>query len=56
VRYCISVRAARPGTSLRTIGWFSRSDLAGEGYQHVDGAIRVGHDPAAAIITRSSAS
>ncbi|MGZ5388999.1 MAG: flavin monoamine oxidase family protein [Aeromicrobium sp.] len=30
--------------------WFSSSDLAGEGYQHVDGAIRVGRETAAALI------
>lgn len=35
--------------------WFSSSDLAGEGYQHVDGAIRVGHETAAAIIEKASA-
>ncbi|MCU1405065.1 MAG: FAD-dependent oxidoreductase, partial [Glaciihabitans sp.] len=29
---------------------FSSSDLAAEGYQHVDGAIRVGHDVAAEIV------
>ncbi|MES2171752.1 MAG: NAD(P)/FAD-dependent oxidoreductase [Actinomycetota bacterium] len=29
---------------------FASSDLAGLGYQHVDGAIRMGHDAAAAII------
>ncbi|HEY9425152.1 MAG TPA: NAD(P)/FAD-dependent oxidoreductase [Microterricola sp.] len=30
---------------------FSCSDLAGKGYQHVDGAIRVGRETAAAIVT-----
>ncbi|MEO6470533.1 MAG: NAD(P)/FAD-dependent oxidoreductase [Aeromicrobium sp.] len=43
----------RYGPTLREpVGpiWFSSSDLAGEGYQHVDGAIRVGHETAAAII------
>jgi putrescine oxidase len=28
---------------------FASSDLAAEGYQHVDGAIRIGHDVAAAV-------
>jgi putrescine oxidase len=28
----------------------SCSDMAGKGYQHVDGAIRVGHETAAAIV------
>lgn len=47
----------RYGPSLREpVGpiWFSSSDLAGEGYQHVDGAIRVGHETAAAIIGKFS--
>ena len=47
----------RYGPTLREpVGpiWFSSSDLAGEGYQHVDGAIRVGHDTAAAIIEKHS--
>lgn len=45
----------RYGPTLREpVGpiFFSSSDLAGEGYQHVDGAIRVGHETAAAIIER----
>lgn len=45
---------ARYGSELRnTVGpiSFSCSDIAGKGYQHVDGAIRVGQDVAAAIIT-----
>ena len=49
----------RYGPTLREpVGpiWFSSSDLAGEGYQHVDGAIRVGHETATAIIQRSPAS
>ena len=44
---------ARYGADLRTpVGpiWFSCSDMAGKGYQHVDGAIRVGRETAAAII------
>jgi putrescine oxidase len=43
---------ARWGADLREpVGpiWFSSSDLAGEGYQHVDGAIRMGRRTAAAI-------
>ena len=43
---------ARYGADLRTpVGpiHFSCSDLAGKGYQHVDGAIRMGRDTAAAI-------
>ncbi len=43
---------ARYGADLRTpVGpiWFSCSDMAGKGYQHVDGAIRVGRETAAAI-------
>ena len=43
----------RYGPTLREpVGpiWFSSSDLAGEGYQHVDGAIRVGHETAAGVI------
>lgn len=35
--------------------WFSSSDLAGEGYQHVDGAIRVGRETAVALIERFAA-
>ena len=45
---------ARYGADLRTpVGpiSFSCSDLAGKGYQHVDGAIRVGRETAAAIVT-----
>ncbi|GAA3868742.1 NAD(P)/FAD-dependent oxidoreductase [Leifsonia kafniensis] len=45
---------ARYGADLRTpVGpiSFSCSDMAGKGYQHVDGAIRVGRETAAAIIT-----
>lgn len=44
---------ARYGADLRTpVGpiHFSCSDMAGKGYQHVDGAIRVGRETAAAII------
>jgi putrescine oxidase len=44
---------ARYGSDLRTpVGpiHFSCSDMAGKGYQHVDGAIRVGRETAAAII------
>jgi len=44
---------ARYGADLRTpVGpiHFSCSDLAGKGYQHVDGAIRVGRETAAAIV------
>ncbi|TFD74772.1 flavin monoamine oxidase family protein [Cryobacterium fucosi] len=44
---------ARYGADLRTpVGpiSFSCSDLAGKGYQHVDGAIRMGRDTAAAIL------
>jgi putrescine oxidase len=44
---------ARYGADLRTpVGpiRFSSSDLAGHGYQHVDGAIRMGHVTAAAIL------
>lgn len=44
---------ARYGADLRTpVGpiHFSCSDMAGKGYQHVDGAIRVGRDTAAAIL------
>ncbi|TFC06853.1 FAD-dependent oxidoreductase [Cryobacterium mannosilyticum] len=44
---------ARYGADLRTpVGpiSFSCSDLAGKGYQHVDGAIRMGRDTAAAIV------
>jgi putrescine oxidase len=43
---------ARWGADLREpVGpiWFSSSDLAGEGYQHVDGAIRMGRHTAEAI-------
>lgn len=48
---------ARYGAELRSpVGpiSFSCSDMAGKGYQHVDGAIRVGQDTAAAIIAASS--
>lgn len=44
---------ARYGADLRTpVGpiHLSCSDLAGKGYQHVDGAIRVGRETAAAIV------
>src|SRR3954451_19025256 len=44
---------ARYGSDLRTpVGpiHFSCSDMAGKGYQHVDGAIRVGRETAAAIV------
>jgi len=44
---------ARYGADLRTpVGpiSFSCSDLAGKGYQHVDGAIRIGRETAAAIV------
>ncbi|WP_025156073.1 flavin monoamine oxidase family protein [Leifsonia aquatica] len=44
---------ARYGSDLRApVGpvHFSCSDMAGRGYQHVDGAIRVGRETAAAII------
>ena len=44
---------ARYGADLRApVGpiHFSCSDMAGKGYQHVDGAIRVGHETAAAIL------
>jgi hypothetical protein len=44
---------ARHGADLRTpVGpiHFSSSDLAGKGYQHVDGAIRVGRQTAQAIV------
>ncbi|MDQ3157166.1 MAG: FAD-dependent oxidoreductase [Actinomycetota bacterium] len=47
----------RYGPTLREpVGpiWFSSSDLAGEGYQHVDGAIRVGHETATAVIEKFS--
>jgi putrescine oxidase len=43
---------ARWGAYLRSpVGpiRFASSDLAGEGYQHVDGAIRIGHDVAAEL-------
>ncbi|RLP75703.1 FAD-dependent oxidoreductase [Mycetocola tolaasinivorans] len=42
---------AMQSTPVGPIYW-SSSDLAAEGFQHVDGAIRVGHDTAAAIIAR----
>ncbi|WP_431279427.1 flavin monoamine oxidase family protein [Leifsonia poae] len=45
---------ARYGSDLREpVGpiHFSCSDMAGKGYQHVDGAIRVGRETAAAIVT-----
>lgn len=35
--------------------YWSSSDLAAEGYQHVDGAIRVGHDTAARIVAANAA-
>lgn len=35
--------------------YWSSSDLAAEGYQHVDGAIRIGHDTAARIIAAKAA-
>ncbi|HEV7183295.1 MAG TPA: NAD(P)/FAD-dependent oxidoreductase [Leifsonia sp.] len=44
---------ARYGSDLRVpVGplYFSCSDMAGKGYQHVDGAIRVGRQTAAAIV------
>ena len=47
---------ARYGADLRTpVGpiHFSCSDMAGKGYQHVDGAIRVGRETAAAIVGRA---
>ncbi|KRC51826.1 Putrescine oxidase [Leifsonia sp. Root227] len=47
---------ARYGADLRTpVGpiHFSCSDMAGKGYQHVDGAIRVGRETAAAIIAKA---
>ena len=46
---------ARYGADLRTpVGpiHFSCSDMAGKGYQHVDGAIRVGRETAAAIVAK----
>ncbi|KQQ92912.1 Putrescine oxidase [Leifsonia sp. Leaf325] len=49
---------ARYGADLRTpVGpiHFSCSDLAGKGYQHVDGAIRMGIETAAAIVERAGA-
>ncbi|GAB3396436.1 NAD(P)/FAD-dependent oxidoreductase [Humibacter soli] len=48
---------ARWGADLREpVGpiWFSSSDLAGEGYQHVDGAIRMGRRAAEAIAAQLS--
>ena len=47
---------ARYGADLRKpVGpiHFSCSDMAGKGYQHVDGAIRVGREVAAAILAES---
>jgi len=47
---------ARYGADLRTpVGpiHFSCSDMAGKGYQHVDGAIRVGREVAAEILAAS---
>ncbi|TAM68162.1 MAG: FAD-dependent oxidoreductase [Microbacteriaceae bacterium] len=47
---------ARYGSDLRMpVGpiWLSCSDVAGKGYQHVDGAIRVGRETAASIIAAS---
>jgi len=49
---------ARYGADLRTpVGpiSFSCSDMAGKGYQHVDGAIRVGRETAAALISELQA-
>ncbi len=49
---------ARYGADLRTpVGpiWFSCSDMAGKGYQHVDGAIRVGRETAAGIVAAARA-
>lgn len=48
---------SRYGEDLRTpVGpiFFSCSDLAGRGYQHVDGAIRMGRETAAAIIAANA--
>ena len=48
---------ARYGAELRTpVGpiSFSCSDMAGKGYQHVDGAIRMGRDTAAAIAAEAA--
>lgn len=45
---------ARYGADLRTpLGpiHFACSDMAGKGYQHVDGAIRVGHEVATTIVS-----
>ena len=47
---------ARYGADLRTpVGpiHFACSDMAGKGYQHVDGAIRMGRVVAAQILERS---
>jgi len=47
---------ARYGAELRTpVGpiSFSCSDMAGKGYQHVDGAIRVGRETAAALVAQT---
>jgi putrescine oxidase len=48
---------ARYGSDLREpVGpiHFSCSDMAGKGYQHVDGAIRVGRETAAAIVAAAA--
>ena len=48
---------ARYGSDLRApVGpiHFSCSDMAGKGYQHVDGAIRVGRETAAAIVAAAA--
>ncbi|UCR87952.1 flavin monoamine oxidase family protein [Mycetocola spongiae] len=49
----LSRYGAMQSTPVGPIYW-SSSDLAAEGYQHVDGAIRVGHDTAATIIARDA--
>ena len=50
----LSRYGAMQSTPVGPIFW-STSDLAAEGYQHVDGAIRKGADTAAAIIARHQA-
>jgi putrescine oxidase len=50
----LSRYGAMQSTPVGPIYW-STSDLAAEGYQHVDGAIRKGADTAAAIIARHQA-
>ncbi|KFF60085.1 Putrescine oxidase [Cryobacterium sp. MLB-32] len=48
---------ARYGSDLRTpVGpiSFACSDMAGKGFQHVDGAIRVGHETAAALVAQTA--